>query len=72
MILDFQILKSKFEEILLKYGFPHNQAAAIAKVFAETSIDGVFSYGINRFPRSGNWNGTRDQKLIFLNMGGIT
>jgi 3-dehydro-L-gulonate 2-dehydrogenase len=51
MILDFQILKSTFGEILLKYGFPQNQAAAIAKVFAETSIDGVFSHGINRFPR---------------------
>jgi len=51
MILDFQILKGKFEEILLKYEFPQNQAAAIAKIFAETSIDGVFSHGINRFPR---------------------
>ena len=51
MILSFQTLKDKFEEILLKYGFPENQAADIAKVFAETTMDGVFSHGINRFPR---------------------
>ena len=51
MNLSFQTLKDKFQEILLKYGFPHNQAAAIAMIFAETSIDGVFSHGINRFPR---------------------
>ena len=51
MIIDFQTLKGKFGEILLKHGFPQDQATAIAQVFAETSIDGVFSHGINRFPR---------------------
>ena len=51
MILDFQDLKGKFREILLTYAFPPAQAQEIAEVFAETTVDGVFSHGINRFPR---------------------
>jgi len=51
MILDFQTLQEKFRELLIKYGFPPAQAMQIADVFAETTIDGVFSHGINRFPR---------------------
>ena len=51
MILDFQTLQEKFRELLIKYGFPPVQAMQIADVFAETTIDGVFSHGINRFPR---------------------
>lgn len=51
MILRFQTLQEKFHELLLKYGFPAVQAKQIADVFAETTMDGVFSHGINRFPR---------------------
>jgi 3-dehydro-L-gulonate 2-dehydrogenase len=51
MIVKFQKLQEKFLEILLKYDFPYGQASQIARVFAETSLDGVFSHGINRFPR---------------------
>jgi 3-dehydro-L-gulonate 2-dehydrogenase len=51
MLLGFETIKEKFHEILLRYGFHENQAAELAKVFAETTIDGVFSHGINRFPR---------------------
>ncbi len=51
MILKFQTLKEKFHELLLKYGFPSVQAKQIADVFVETTMDGVFSHGINRFPR---------------------
>lgn len=51
MILYFQDLKEHFRELLLKYGFPPVRALQIAEVFAETTLDGVFSHGINRFPR---------------------
>ena len=51
MILEFKTLENKFLEILLNNGFPRTQAEQIAKVFAESTLDGVFSHGINRFPR---------------------
>ncbi len=49
MIIEFQTLQDKFQELLLKYGFPRLQAKEIADVFAETTMDGVFSHGVNRF-----------------------
>lgn len=51
MILKVQDLIEKFRELLLKYEFPPAQAEEIAEVFAETTLDGVFSHGVNRFPR---------------------
>lgn len=51
MILGFTTLQETFRDILLKYAFPGDQANSIARVFAETTMDGVFSHGINRFPR---------------------
>lgn len=51
MIIKFQTLQNKFQELLIKYGFPPTQAKQIGDVFAETTMDGVFSHGINRFPR---------------------
>jgi len=51
MILTFQTLKDTFYEILIRYDFPEQQAGEVSRVFAETTLDGVFSHGINRFPR---------------------
>jgi 3-dehydro-L-gulonate 2-dehydrogenase len=51
MIIQFRTLEEKLHEILLTYGFPSGQSAQIAKIFAESTLDGVFSHGINRFPR---------------------
>lgn len=51
MIIKPQALEEKFNELLLKYGFPAVQAKQVAAVFTQTSMDGVFSHGINRFPR---------------------
>ena len=51
MNITFQALQQKFQELLLKYAFPPVQAKQIAAVFAETTLDGVYSHGINRFPR---------------------
>ncbi len=51
MIIQFQSLLAIFKEILLRNGFSPLQSSELAKVFAETTVDGVFSHGINRFPR---------------------
>jgi len=51
MILQIKNLQEQFREILVKYAFPPLQAKQIADVFAETTLDGVYSHGINRFPR---------------------
>jgi len=37
--------------VLLKLGMEAERACLCAKLFAETSLDGVYSHGLNRFPR---------------------
>ncbi len=39
------------ENILLKNGFNKEKALEIAKVFTSNSVDGVYTHGVNRFPR---------------------
>ena len=51
MKLTFETLRDNCSRILEKYGFNKQQAAQMADVFTETTFDGVFSHGINRFPR---------------------
>jgi 3-dehydro-L-gulonate 2-dehydrogenase len=36
---------------LLKYGFSEQRAELCARLFTESSCDGVYSHGLNRFPR---------------------
>lgn len=38
-------------QVLLKYGFSAERADLSARLFAEASRDGVYSHGLNRFPR---------------------
>jgi 3-dehydro-L-gulonate 2-dehydrogenase len=37
--------------VLLKTGFAEDRAALCARLFADTTRDGVYSHGLNRFPR---------------------
>ncbi|HEX8137017.1 MAG TPA: 3-dehydro-L-gulonate 2-dehydrogenase [Pyrinomonadaceae bacterium] len=37
--------------VLLKLGMESERARLCARLFAETSLDGVYSHGLNRFPR---------------------
>ena len=37
--------------VLLKTGFPADRADRCARLFADTDRDGVYSHGLNRFPR---------------------
>jgi 3-dehydro-L-gulonate 2-dehydrogenase len=40
-----------FENILLNKGFKNDRAVEIASVFTSNSVDGVYTHGVNRFPR---------------------
>jgi 3-dehydro-L-gulonate 2-dehydrogenase len=44
-------MRELFTSILLKYGFPEVVALECASIFTETSIDGIYTHGVNRFPR---------------------
>jgi 3-dehydro-L-gulonate 2-dehydrogenase len=44
-------VEAEFFRALLKVGFTEDKAKTIAQVFTENSIDGVYTHGVNRFPR---------------------
>ena len=44
-------LSSTLADILLRRGFVRGPALLCARLFAETTRDGVYSHGVNRFPR---------------------
>ena len=51
MKIQYEALRQKFEDILLSRGVDPVIAGAAAENFAQTSLDGVYSHGVNRFPR---------------------
>ncbi|MCI9160170.1 MAG: 3-dehydro-L-gulonate 2-dehydrogenase [Anaerotruncus sp.] len=51
MRIPAQELKATFQEILLGRGVDPVIAEAAAQNFTDTSVDGVYSHGVNRFPR---------------------
>lgn len=44
-------MKSEFLRILLKNGFSDQKAEKCAEIFTLNSLEGVYSHGVNRFPR---------------------
>jgi len=44
-------MKSEFKRILIERGFEEKIAEECSTLFTETSCDGVYSHGLNRFPR---------------------
>ncbi len=42
---------AKFTSILTRYGFLKTKATQCAEVFTSNSLDGVYTHGVNRFPR---------------------
>jgi 3-dehydro-L-gulonate 2-dehydrogenase len=40
-----------FETILLKLNFPKKRAKECATIFTNNSLDGIYTHGVNRFPR---------------------
>ena len=51
MIIEYNELKNLFKEKLMAHGVGESVADASAKLFADNTLDGVYSHGINRFPR---------------------
>ncbi len=49
--LTHQDLQAEFRRVLLKCGLAPEKADACAKLFADTTETGVYSHGVNRFPR---------------------
>lgn len=44
-------LEERFRQILLRNQFSEERARECARIFSESSADGVYSHGVNRFPR---------------------
>ncbi|WP_313132045.1 3-dehydro-L-gulonate 2-dehydrogenase [Anaerocolumna sp.] len=51
MRIKFEDLRNKFESLLISRGFSQENAHKAATVFAQSSADGIYSHGVNRFPR---------------------
>ncbi|MCD7908642.1 MAG: 3-dehydro-L-gulonate 2-dehydrogenase [Clostridium sp.] len=51
MRITYEELLTKFQKILESRGFSEKHAKDGATVFALNSLDGVYSHGVNRFPR---------------------
>lgn len=51
MRVSYQIMYDEFVRVLLKYGFSKERAELAAKLFADASLDGVYTHGLNRFPK---------------------
>lgn len=44
-------LETRFYEVLVKTGVTEEKAKTLSTVFAQNSMDGVYTHGVNRFPR---------------------
>lgn len=44
-------MQDRFTAILLREGFAHERAVQCAEVFTANSVDGIYTHGVNRFPR---------------------
>jgi 3-dehydro-L-gulonate 2-dehydrogenase len=51
MRISSQEIQKTLLEILLNYNFRKDKAVLLANIFTESSLDGVYSHGLNRFPR---------------------
>jgi 3-dehydro-L-gulonate 2-dehydrogenase len=49
--IQFDEMKAEFKRILIKKGCDEASADLSAQLMTETSCDGVYSHGVNRFPR---------------------
>lgn len=49
--IKYEDLEKEFQRVLESRGFDEKNAKDAASVFAQNSLDGIYSHGINRFPR---------------------
>lgn len=48
--ISYEEMKVEFKRVLKSRGFDDGNAEAAATVFAQNSLDGIYSHGLNRFP----------------------
>lgn len=51
MRIPYQTMLAEFTRILSQKGFAPADARSAAEIFAQNSLSGVYSHGMNRFPR---------------------
>ncbi len=51
MLIPFEKLQAEFKRVLLSLNFSEDNAQLCATIFAENSRDGVYTHGLNRFPK---------------------
>ena len=51
MRVPYETMLNEFKRVLVKKGFKEDRAEAAATIFAQNSLSGVYSHGLNRFPR---------------------
>ena len=49
MRVPFDTMKAEFKRVLLKSGFTDQRAEACAHIFADNSLNGIYTHGLNRF-----------------------
>lgn len=49
--VSFETMKTEITRVLLKKGFTNERAEECALLFAESSLEGIYSHGLNRVPR---------------------
>ena len=49
MRVQYDVMVQEFTRVLEKRGFNHEDAENAAVIFAQNSLAGVFSHGLNRF-----------------------
>jgi len=49
--ISFEAISETLQRVLCSVGFSNDRAELCARLFAESSRDGVYSHGLNRFPR---------------------
>lgn len=47
----YETMVKEFKRVLVKKGFSEERGEAAAEIFAQDSLAGVYSHGLNRFPR---------------------
>ena len=51
LFISAEEMEKTFKRVLLKHDFPKKRAEECATIFTQNSIDGIYTHGINRFPR---------------------
>ena len=65
MKVTFEQLKAAFNRVLISRGVDSETADACAEMFARTTESGVYSHGVNRFPRFIQQLENGDIRIIF-------